>query len=103
MFKKEVMPHWAKDLAEEVNELKRRIAIPKHQKPASDSSCSSEKEVFKADTMDVSNIRGKNNHVAKNCFKRKRKKCTGNGHDAEKCPSKKEKTNLTKAMTRRPL
>ena len=26
---KEVMPHWAKDLAEEVNELKRRIAIPK--------------------------------------------------------------------------
>ena len=86
--KEEVMPHWAKDLVEEVNELKRRIAIPKHQEPSSDSSCSSEQEVFKADTMDVCNICGKSNHEAKSCFKRKCKKCTGNGHDAEKCPSK---------------
>ena len=84
----EVMPRWAKDLVEEVNELKRRIAIPKHQKPSSDSSCSSEQEVFKADTMDVCNKCRKNNHVAKICFKRKCKKCTGNGHDTEKCQSK---------------
>ena len=86
--KEEVMSHWVKDLAKEVNELKRRIAIPKHQEPSSDSSCSSEQKVFKAETMDVCNICGKSNHEAKNCFKRKCKKCTGNGHDAEKCPSK---------------
>ena len=81
--KEEVKPHWAKDLVEEVNELKRRIAIPKHQEPSSDSSCSSEQEGFKAETMDVCNICGKSNHKAKNCFKRKCKKRTGNGHDAE--------------------
>ena len=51
--KEEVMPNRAKDLAEEVNELKRRIAIPKHQEPSSDSSCSSEQEVFKMETMDA--------------------------------------------------
>ena len=67
--KEGVMPHWEKDLVEEVNELKRRIAIPKHQEPSSDSSCSSEQEVFKVETMDVCNICGKSNHEAKNCFK----------------------------------
>ena len=86
--KEDVMPHWAKDLVEEVNELKRKIAIPKHHEPSSDSSCSSEQEVFKAETMNVCNICGKSNHEAKNCFKRKCKKCTDNVHDAEKCPSK---------------
>ena len=93
--KEEVMPRWAKGLAEEVNELKRKITIPKHQEPLSDSSCSSEHELFKVETMDVCNICGKSNHEAKNCFKRKCKKCTGNGHDAEKPikVSPKEKTN----------
>ena len=57
--KEEVMPHWVKDLVEEVNELKGRIAIPKHQQPSSDSSCSSEQEVFKAETMDVCIYAGK--------------------------------------------
>ena len=31
--KEEGIPTWAKDLVEEVNELKRRIAIPKYQDP----------------------------------------------------------------------
>jgi hypothetical protein len=93
----EHMPKWAEQLQAEVSALKTTLKTLS----STESSATDEKAFFyrkdgksfkKKTATDPCSICKKDNHSAKNCFKRVCIKCSGIGHDADKCASRYNKT-----------
>jgi len=88
----ENVPKWAEQLQAEVSALKTSL----NTLSSTESSATEEKaffyrkngKSFKKKTATPCSICKKDNHSAKNCFKRVCSKCSGVGHDADKCASR---------------
>ena len=92
----EPMPEWAKELKLQVLALEASL----HARSSTDSTSGSEElqnSAFYAKSKSVKGISkelktcsicGKSNHSAKRCYKRICTKCSGKGHDADKCATR---------------
>lgn len=89
----EPVPKWARELTAKVTALESTIGQPFS---STDSSAEEQNRAFLARKEGKKfkkphtpcGICGKDNHVERKCFKRVCSKCSGKGHDAEKCATR---------------
>jgi hypothetical protein len=105
-----VMPRWAKDLHNEVNQLRAKFASSESGF-GDDEEVNAEHSMFAfgksgndykgKDKSSGCNICGKQGHDPQSCFKRECSKCHGKGHDADVCPSFKRQQKSHASAARR--
>jgi hypothetical protein len=100
--KTDEVPSWAKDLRNEVNDIRARMVSNESGFGEDDAD---EEQVFAFQRYNSSNkgnaaktchLCNKVGHFQRNCFKRTCSKCSGIGHDAKVCPSTLQKGPTTK-------